>query len=83
MLSCKDITENANEYLDQELPFFARLKFKMHLQICKNCNRYVNQLQATIQALGKMKKPEAVDDATVESVLQNLKEYSQSAKKSD
>ncbi len=73
MLSCKDITEKASEYLEQDLPFFVRLKFKMHLKMCINCQRYVNQLQTTIQLLGKMKQPVTTDDSTVDNVVDFLK----------
>ena len=38
MLSCKDITENANSYLDKELPFFTRMKVNLHLMMCVHCN---------------------------------------------
>ena len=74
MLSCKEITENANEYLEKDLPFFVRLKFKMHLKMCINCQRYVDQLQMTIQILGQMKKAETADDATVDNIVSVLKE---------
>jgi len=77
MLSCKDITEKASDYLDKDLPFFTRLKVKMHLQICKHCKRYVEQLQLTIQALGKLKKSSTVDDSTVDSIVEVLKKHQQ------
>ena len=73
MLSCKEITENANKYLEKDLPFFMRLKVKMHLKMCIHCQRYVEQLQTTIQLLGKMKQPVNTDDRTVEDIVANLK----------
>ena len=75
MLSCKEITEKANDYLDKDLPFFTRLKVKMHLRICVHCKRYVEQLQLTIQALGKLNKSHIVDDSTVDSIVENLKKH--------
>ena len=77
MLSCKDITEKASDYLDKDLPFFTRLKVKMHLQICKHCKRYVEQLQLTIQALGKLKQTTNVDNSTVNSIVDALKKHQQ------
>lgn len=73
MLSCKEITEKANEYLEKDLPFFVRLKFKMHLKMCINCQRYVDQLQTTIQLLGKMKQPVSTEDSTVDNIVDILK----------
>lgn len=73
MLSCKDITENANKYLEKDLPFFVRLKVKMHLKMCIHCQRYVEQLQTTIQLLGKMKQSANTDDATVDNIVNIIK----------
>lgn len=73
MLSCKDITENANKYLEKDLPFFVRLKVKMHLKMCIHCQRYVEQLQTTIQLLGKMKQPVNTDDTTIDDIVNIIK----------
>ena len=73
MLSCKEITENANKYLEKDLPLFTRLKVKMHLKMCIHCQRYVEQLQTTIQLLGKMKQPVSTDEHTVDDIVTNLK----------
>ena len=73
MLSCKDITENANKYLEKDLPFFVRLKVKMHLKMCIHCQRYVQQLQATIELLGRMKQPVNTDDQTVNDIVKIIK----------
>jgi len=75
MISCKDITENANGYIDHELPFMARMKMKIHLMMCVNCRRYISQLRTTIAALGKMGKQQPVDEDTVDKIVDKLKNY--------
>lgn len=75
MLSCKDITEKANEYMDRELPFWSRLSVKFHLLMCVHCRRYVNQLKVTVQALGLLKQSDDVNENTVELIVQNLKKH--------
>ncbi len=74
MLSCKEITEKANSYLDDELPFFTRLKVKLHLSMCKHCQRYVEQLSITIRTLSKLNSiDEPVSEKVVDDVVNNLK----------
>ncbi len=73
MLSCKEITENANKYLEKDLPFFVRLKVKMHLKMCIHCQRYVQQLQATIDLLARMKQPLNTEDEAVEDIMKIIK----------
>ncbi|MEJ2178887.1 MAG: zf-HC2 domain-containing protein [Gammaproteobacteria bacterium] len=84
MLSCKDITENANAYLDKELPFFTRMKVKLHLSMCIHCRRYVDQLNTTIRALGNLNKAdETVSEHVVDDVVSRLKQVNQDTTKSD
>lgn len=77
MLSCKEITENANSYLDRELPLFTRMKVKMHLVLCENCRRYMDQLQLTIQSLSKFRRDDTVSDDVVDKVVRSMKECEQ------
>jgi predicted anti-sigma-YlaC factor YlaD len=74
MLSCKEITENANSYLDRELTFFTRMKVKMHLILCENCRRYMDQLQLTIQSLSNFRRDDTVSDDIVDKVVRSMKE---------
>ncbi len=83
MLSCKDITEHANAYLDKELPISKRLSMRMHLFICVNCRRYMNQLHITIQTLGRMKKQESVDAALSKHLIECFKHETQCNQKRD
>ena len=71
MLSCQDITEKASDYLDRDLPFTTRLSVRVHLFMCVNCRRYVQQLQTTIKTL-RILKPEhpATPDLTQNLVKQ-------------
>ena len=75
MFSCKDVTEKANQYIDQELPLGARLKVQLHLFVCVNCRQYIKQLHMTINALGRMRKP--ADDVTPEETVSEIVEMLQ------
>ena len=58
MLSCKDITHKADEFLEKRLPWHTRLAFKIHLFMCVNCRRYVSQIRLTINTLRKLGQSE-------------------------
>ena len=75
MLSCRDITRHANDYLEKDMTFVTRIKLKMHLLMCIHCRRYVKQLQTTILTLGKLKdpEPEVTSDEQVNRVIDLLK----------
>lgn len=82
MLSCKDITEKANEYLDKELSLGEKVKFRMHLFVCVNCRRYISQLRTTILTLGRMNNETAnpIKDAEIENIVNLLKEEAKSSR---
>ena len=54
MLSCKEITELVTAYAEGALPFADRVRFRLHIAMCRGCRAYVRQLRATAQALGKL-----------------------------
>jgi anti-sigma factor ChrR (cupin superfamily) len=51
MLTCKEITELVTDYAEGNLSFMDRLRFRMHIGMCRNCRRYVRQVKATAAAL--------------------------------
>ena len=82
MLGCKDITEQANAYLDRDLPFTKRFGVRMHLFICAHCRRYMDQLHVTIETLGRMTKDETLSEQDSKRLLECFKKEQQTAEKS-
>jgi anti-sigma factor RsiW len=58
MLTCKEITELVTAYAEGQLSFTDRLRFQLHVGMCRNCRAYVRQMKATVAALGKLPPPE-------------------------
>ena len=44
MLSCKDVTRLISESMDHSLPLGKRIGVRVHLLICRFCERYKRQL---------------------------------------
>ncbi len=55
MLICSQITELVTEYLEGRLPLGQRLRFQMHLGMCRHCRRYLSQMKTTIRTLGVLR----------------------------
>jgi len=55
VLTCREVTEMANDYLDRNLNWLARVQFRLHLMMCRHCQRYVDQLAKTIMLLRRSK----------------------------
>ena len=71
MLSCKDINEKANQYIDGELTIRLRLAVGFHLLMCVHCRRYVRQLVATINTLRQLPKKEC-SNGQIEQIIDRL-----------
>ncbi len=77
-LSCKDVDERLDDYVDGTLPFFTRLRMTMHFFMCAACRGYVKTYRKTIDlAKSSIKGPdhqgadESVDEALVQDILKN------------
>ncbi|HQS99909.1 MAG: hypothetical protein B7Y26_03615 [Hydrogenophilales bacterium 16-64-46] len=57
--TCKETTELASRALDEHLGFGERLAMRMHLMICTNCTRFVQQ----INDMRRMLRMDATDEA--------------------
>jgi anti-sigma factor RsiW len=55
---CRDMTENADAYLEGTLDWWNRGQLRLHLWMCDHCARYMKQLAATIAALKAMPAPD-------------------------
>lgn len=64
MLSCRDTSDRASDYLDGTLSWRQRIAVRMHLLFCDVCRRYVRQMAATVVALRSVGRS-ASEDAPV------------------
>lgn len=44
MLNCKETTQLVSESMDHQLTFRRRMGLKMHLLMCRYCDRYSHQI---------------------------------------
>ena len=51
-LSCQEVVEILNDYLEGVMPPHDRLRLEEHLMICEGCRNYLAQLQTTMRLTG-------------------------------
>ncbi|MBV1913987.1 MAG: zf-HC2 domain-containing protein [Pseudomonadales bacterium] len=54
MLKCREVVDEADQFLSDDLPRHRQWRFRFHLLICKHCSRYVHQFQALKDATSFM-----------------------------
>jgi predicted anti-sigma-YlaC factor YlaD len=73
MLTCREVTELANAYLDGELRLMTRLQMRVHLMMCKHCPKYIDQLASTTKLLRALPSDAPSSDVE-EKILRLLKD---------
>jgi anti-sigma factor (TIGR02949 family) len=53
-LSCKEVVEIVNDYLEGAMSSHDRARFDQHLSICDGCTHYLDQMRETIRLTGML-----------------------------
>ena len=70
VFSCRDVAERASDYLDRDLSLRSRLQFRLHLFLCRDCRRYIDQLGRMPALLrSSLKRTAAMQPAAEEQLL--------------
>jgi anti-sigma factor RsiW len=67
-LHCKALVELVTEYLDDALGRHERAAFERHIAECQDCRVYLDQMRATIAALGDL-PPDRLPHSAREQLL--------------
>ena len=54
MLTCQEVTEVVTDYLEGRQSMMQRLRFQMHLGMCRHCRAYLRQMKTTVEAIGTL-----------------------------
>jgi anti-sigma factor RsiW len=53
-ITCQELTELVSDYIEAALPAHETALFEQHLNFCDGCDWYVDQMRATIAAVGRV-----------------------------
>ena len=53
--SCREFCEAVTEYFEGVMASRERARFARHLQMCKGCERYLDQIRVTVELTGKLR----------------------------
>jgi anti-sigma factor RsiW len=67
-VSCQEVVELVTDYLEGELDPDMTAEVEAHLALCDGCDRYLEQMRATIRALGTVPVPSLSETAQDELV---------------
>jgi hypothetical protein len=76
MFECKDVAEEASNYLNKDLPWRKRLGLWLHLMYCSCCRNYLQQMKQAISAFTTL-RPQEKSDTDTKSLAAKLRELNQ------
>lgn len=53
-IACREIVELVTDYLEGALSPERTVQFERHIELCDGCERYLEQMRATIAAVGRI-----------------------------
>jgi anti-sigma factor RsiW len=71
-LSCAELVEFVNDYIEDALPPDERAQFDEHLRTCGGCTAYLDQMRTTIELTGRLR----LDDLTLAAKAELLDAFS-------
>jgi len=74
MITCQQITSLVTAYLEGHLSPWNRLRFQLHLGICRHCRRYLRQMRTTIATLGRL-PPDPVPQPVMDELLARFRSW--------
>lgn len=73
-ITCREFVELVTDYLEGRLPESERERFEDHLALCPGCQAYVEQMRATLRALGRIPE-ESISPAAREELLHAFRSW--------
>ena len=68
VMACQELVEVITDYLEGTLPELDRARFETHLDSCRACQEYVEQMRALVRLTGKLTS-RSLEPQTVDSLL--------------
>ena len=54
MITCQELVAITTDYLEGKLDLPDRLRFQLHLGLCKHCRAWLAQMKMTVETLGRL-----------------------------
>ncbi len=74
MLVCRDVTELVTDFVEGRMSFWDRMRFQLHIGMCRHCREYVRQMRKTAGLFGES-PPEPLSPEVEAELLRRFKDW--------
>ncbi|OFW15450.1 MAG: anti-sigma factor [Acidobacteria bacterium RIFCSPLOWO2_12_FULL_67_14] len=75
-MTCRELTEVITDYLEGRMSFMDRVRFRVHIGMCRGCRAYLDQMKQTIRTIGRL-PPEDMPPDVQAQLLERFREWKQ------
>jgi anti-sigma factor RsiW len=75
-ITCQELVELVTDYLEGTLDTDRRVRFEQHLASCSGCREYLEQMELTIRATGRLSE-DSLPPAATEALLDAFRDWKQ------
>ena len=68
MLSCRDISHHAGDYVEKQLSFRQRISYGIHLLLCGHCRHFLRHFRATLAYTRSLQDAEQISDTKAQEI---------------
>ncbi|MDX1491568.1 MAG: anti-sigma factor [Pseudohongiellaceae bacterium] len=74
MLSCRDLSHHAGDYVEKQLTFKQRLGYGLHLLLCGHCRQFLRHFRSTLAYTKALQSSQQISDAEAADITQKVLE---------
>lgn len=74
MMTCQELTELVTDYLEGRLGLWGRLRFQLHIGLCRHCRAFLHDRKLAIKTLGKL-PPEPIPPDVRDELLRKFRNW--------
>jgi predicted anti-sigma-YlaC factor YlaD len=68
-MACRELVEAVTDYLEGALSDADRARFEEHLEVCRGCRTYLDQMRRTIELAGRLTSEDVAVPASARDSL--------------
>ena len=80
MITCQELVAITTDYLEGKLSFGERVRFQLHLGMCRHCRAWLAQMEMTVETLGRL-EVSAPPEGVREELLERFRGWKRAADK--
>jgi len=73
-MTCQELSEIVTDYLEGAMPLRDRVRFDLHVAVCPECRRYLEQMKQTVRVVGRV-PPEPIPPEIEAKLLERFRDW--------